>query len=323
VLGELLVFGAGSLVGSDFAVAAAKQFVVRSAGRTDPRSLGLPVRSFQPLDLSDEAAVRGFVSARSGDAAWINFAARTDVDGCEAERPTGAVVPRGGDRAGSAWRLNAAFPGWLAEEAHRQSVQLLHISTDFVFDGADGPYPEEALPSPWSPSVSWYGYTKGEGERRVREAGGRTALLRISYPYRTAFPSKPDFARNLLDRGRTRRLYPLYTDQVLTPTWIPDVSRSLLALIAARSDGTFHVASPQPTTPFEFATELFQAFEIDVGRLAPALLGTQAPTDGRAPRPLRGGLRVRRIREVGVHPTGFREGIRGMATAHDDSAPPA
>jgi dTDP-4-dehydrorhamnose reductase len=313
----IVVFGANSLVGSDFVVEATPRFPITAAGRTDPRTRGLPVRRFQALDLSGEAEVRAFLASRADDEAWVNFAARTDVDGCEAERPQDSVDTALVDRPDTAWRINAALPGWISEEAHRKGVPFLHISSDFVFDGSRGPYPEEADPSPLSRRLSWYGYTKGAGEDRVRSAGGPFAILRISYPYRTAFPSSTDFARNLLDRAQTGRLNPLYSDQVVTPTWIPDVSRALLTLLDTHATGVFHVASPAPTTPLEFAEELFRVFRVGSGPLPRTKLAEQPLGPHVTPRPLYGGLGVRRLVEMGVVPTGWRDGILRMAAAQE------
>jgi dTDP-4-dehydrorhamnose reductase len=313
----LLVFGAGSLVGSDFVVRATERFPITAAGRTDPRTDGWPVRRFQALDLSSESDLRAFLAARTEDVAWVNFAARTDVDGCEAERPAGPFESAAVDRPGSAWRLNAAAPGWIAEEAQRRGVPFLHVSTDFVFDGKAGPYAEAAEPAPFDPSVSWYGYTKGVGERRVLAADPAAAIVRISYPYRTSFRAKTDFARNLLDRGQTGRLYPLFDDQVVTPTWIPDVGASLLAILDARASGVFHVASPEATTPLAFAQELFRVFRVETGPLSVAKIAAQGPGPGRAARPRLGGLKVGRVVGLGVTPTGYRDAIVRMAAAQE------
>jgi dTDP-4-dehydrorhamnose reductase len=309
----LLVLGATSLVGSHFVETAGTTFPLEAAGRTDPRSRGLRVEAFSPVDLGERVAVERFLASRRGDRAWLNFAARTDVDACEAERPATPPGPPSG-RRDSAWTMNAELPGWLAEASRRQGISLLHVSTDFVFDGAQGPYPEEALPSPWGSRVGWYGFTKGVGESRVRAADPNATVVRISYPYRTAFAGRTDFARNILARARAGTLYPLYTDQQITPTWVPDVSRALRALIDTPRSGTFHVAAPELTTPWAFGVELLKAFQIEGPPPRSARLAEAPAVAGRAPRPLRGGLRTDRLSALGLRPTGVREGLRAMAT---------
>ncbi len=299
----LFVLGAGSLVGSELARQAAAAGVrVEAAGRTDPRPAGVPLAAFSRLDLADEPSVRSFASRRERDTAWINFAARTDVDGCEKERTEGPPAPAAVDRADSAWRINAEFPGWLAEEADRRGTPLVHISTDFVFDGTQGPYSETDRPSPLSPRLGWYGYTKGQGEERVRAARGPTTVLRLSYPYGGAAGGKADFARTLVSRARAGELYPLYTDQQITPTWIPDVARAVLRIVEGDARGTVHVASPEITTPFEFGRWAIEAFGLPIETVRGARLAEMTAGSGRAPRPLRGGLKLERIRSLGVRP---------------------
>jgi dTDP-4-dehydrorhamnose reductase len=309
-----LVLGATSMVGSHWIERGSEARDVLAVGRSNPRARSLDSIEFRRLDLGDEASVRAVLREVEPEV-WLNFAARTDVDGCERERP--AAAPPGADPGrSSAWTLNAELPRWIAEEAHARQRYLVHVSTDFVFDGGAGPYAESADPSPWGPRIGWYGYTKGIGERAVRGAHPTAAVLRIAYPFRAHFAAKPDFARTLIERRRARALYPLYTDQRITPTWIPDVTLSVDALIRRRATGTFHVASPQVTTPLEFARALFQAVdakggtgdELPVGRLADV-----SPSAGRAPRPLLGGLRVERIRRLGVQPLDYRSAVRAFA----------
>jgi dTDP-4-dehydrorhamnose reductase len=317
----ILVFGSTSLVGSDFTAEATSRFEVHAVGRSDPAELNLGVHQFHRIDLTDEHAVRDLLAARSGDVAWINFAARTDVDGCERERLSDPQKnPDSSSRADSAWRMNADFPGWLAEASAASRTPLIHLSTDFVFDGTAGPYQEDDLPSPLGPRLSWYGYTKGMGEQRIRHSGAPALTLRISYPYRARFESKTDLARNLLARGRAGRLFPLYSDQRITPTWVPDVTGALLAVTEKAETGTLHVASPETTSPLEFAACLFREFHLDVGPLKEARLAEQPARLDRAPRPILGGLGVRRAQALGLLTHTYRDGIRAMAT--DERADP-
>ncbi|HEV2520205.1 MAG TPA: sugar nucleotide-binding protein [Thermoplasmata archaeon] len=311
--GDLLVFGAGSLVGSDFVRAAAERYSITAAGRNDPRPHGVRVAHFESVDLTDESALRRFLAGRQGDRAWVNFAARTDVDGCESERPADlGAIPVDVARSDTAWRMNAEVPGWIAEAASHSGTPFIHLSTDFVFDGTHGPYEEPELPAPWGPKISWYGYTKGVGETRARERDHSTTIVRISYPYRSQYRPKPDFARNLLARARARTLYPLYTDQQITPTWIPDVSRVVETLVEAPAPGSFHVASPSTTTPWKFAGLLLAAFGLAVPPPGQSRLVDQPPARGRAPRPLLGGLRDGRAEERGIVLTDYRAGIAQM-----------
>ena len=312
---RVLVLGATSLVGSHFVQNAPVTGIV-AAGRRDPRDLGIRVEKFLQADFTapDEVAR---VVADSQCEVIVNFAARTDVDGCEKERPVSreSIAPEPDHQ--SAWHLNAEVPGSLAKEVVRRDLYLVHVSTDFVFSGENGPYPENALPDPYGAHVSWYGYTKGQGERAILSlAPKNSAIVRISYPYRTSFGFKTDFARSILDRARKGSLYPLYIDQVITPTWIPDVTRTIQALLSVRTTGTFHVASPHPTTPFAFGLTLLGQARLPTRDIATTRL-SEVRDPARAPRPQRGGLLVDRVRQLGVEPVVFEEGIRRLLAGTD------
>lgn len=274
-----------------------------AAGRIDPRTVGIIVERFDRVDLADPLALHRVVFD-APEPVVINFAALTDVDGIEAERPSDLRAA-----GGLAWKVNALAPAYVAHAANESKKFLVQISTDFVFDGERGPYDEAVPRSPYSPRISWYGWTKSEGERRTTAMDPGAAILRIAYPYRTDYPSKLDFARKILDRYRRGALPPLYTDQQISPTWVPDVTSALRSLIPGRTSGILHVASPVLTTPYEFATELLRRAE---GRVVEVPRGSleRAPRDPRrAPRPLHGGLRTVRAGGLHIPLTPWRSGI--------------
>jgi dTDP-4-dehydrorhamnose reductase len=306
---SVLVFGATSLVGSHFAVSRGP---VSAAGRQDPASLGIPVARFVPVDLGDPAAVERVVS-EAREPCVVNFAARTDVDGCERERPS----PGGDPRAGAAWSINAEAPAAIARAARATGKYFVQISTDFIFDGSAGPYDEGAPRSPFSPRLSWYGWTKSEGERMALAVDPAAAVVRFGSPYRASFRPKLDFARWMLDRARGGTLPPLYTDQTTTPTWVPDVSRTVGEMIDRRSAGVVHTGSPEPVTPYEFAREMFR----QRGGVPPDLLTSRlaeaAVPAGRAPRPLHGGLRGGRLLALGLRMTPWQDGIRQLLAGEE------
>jgi len=300
-MADVLVFGADSLVGSHFV--AYSGLSVAAAGRADPRLSGLVVDRFEPVDLVDRSALSRLVLDAS-EPTVINFAARTDVDGVEQERPPPGEEPRG-----PAWEVNALAPGVIARAAAETGKHLVQISTDFVFDGRDGPYDESALRSPLSSALSWYGWSKSEGERLVAERLPKAGIVRISLPFRSKFPGKLDFARGILKRFQDGSLTGLYTDQQITPTWIPDVTEVLRAMAARRVGGIVHVVSPRVTTPLEFGMELLRRAGHDASKVPTSTLASVRAPD-RAPRPLRGGLRTQAATALGAPLTSWDEAIR-------------
>ncbi len=303
------MFGAASMVGSHFIEIAANRCA--AAGITDPRATGLKVDRFDPIDLRDAARTRE-LTARSPETTIVNFAAMTDVDAVEQERPVESTAP-----SGSAWSVNALAAGAIAEGARSSGKYLVHVSTDFVFDGSEGPYDESAPRAPFSERLSWYGWTKSEGERRVVAADPTAAVLRISYPFRASFPGKVDFARRIVRSYRGGTLPPLYVDQQISPTWVPDVSAALAGLLARRPAGVVHVASPGLTSPYEFATELIGRIESRPVTLARGSLAGSPRDPRRAPRPRLGGLSTGRAASLGFPLTSWREGIESLVRAEE------
>ncbi|HXY47353.1 MAG TPA: sugar nucleotide-binding protein [Thermoplasmata archaeon] len=308
-MAEVLVLGATSMVGSHFVCHAGLS--CSAAGRTDPRTVGIPVERFDPVELANPLALHRAVF-EAPEPVVVNFAAITDVDGVESQRP-----PDLNAAAGDAWAVNALAPAYVAHATNESKKFLVQLSTDFVFDGERGPYDESAPRSPFSPRVSWYGWTKSEGERRTSVMDPSAAILRIAYPYRSDFPAKLDFARRILQRYRQGSLPSLYTDQQISPTWVPDVTNALQLLIRGRTSGVVHVASPTLTTPFEFATELLRRAE---GRAVDIARGSleAAPRDPRrAPRPLHGGLRPDRAKSLEIPLTPWPAGIEQLLASQE------
>lgn len=304
----MLTFGATSLVGSHFVAHTVHQ--VAAAGRSDPRLQGVQVTHFDRVDLTQPEDAAKLVRSRS-EPVVVNFAALTNVDQVERERQEGPRVE------GKAWTVNALTPGAISRAARTTGKWFIQISTDFVFDGKSGPYDEMAFRSPISPEVSWYGWTKGEGERLALAQNSDLTIIRISYPYRLHFAPKLDFARWILEKHRAGTLPPLYGNQRITPTWIPDVTRVVDTLIQRPRRGIFHVASPVLTTPFEFGRAILTRVEGRAPFLVESELSLPSRGSGLAPRPIHGGLISRRTTDLGLSFTSWSEGI-GRWPANDE-----
>jgi dTDP-4-dehydrorhamnose reductase len=263
------------------------------------------VSEFAPVNLLDLEAVDQLVRSTPVDVV-INFAAATNVDEVERGRPGSLpeAVP------GEALRLNSLAPEAMARATRATGKSLLSLSTDFVFSGTSGPYPETALPDPLSPRLSWYGYTKGDGEGRLRASDPNAVVLRIAYPYRPDKSGKLDFAQRIVRDHRRGTLLPMFADQQITPTWVPDVSRAIEHATRHWTPGTFHVASPQVTTPFRFAQELLRAVERHPVDVTAGSLEQFLERPGATPRPVRGGLECLRLPAAGVALTDWQSGIQ-------------
>ena len=145
----------------------------------------------------------------------------------------------------------------LAETCRELGAALLHVSTDYVFDGASGsPYDESDSPSP----VSAYGVSKAAGEQFLRYLlPNDHILVRSSGLYGTAGASGKggNFVETMLKLAAAGKSIRVVNDQVLSPTYTPDLAETILDIIAKNGRGTFHVTNSGQCSWFEFAAEIF------------------------------------------------------------------
>ena len=255
----ILLAGAGGQLGRDL----------------QPALRGAQLHPFdhRQLDIADARAVKAAVDRVRPD--WIiNAAAFNDVDGAE----------RAPDQA---FAVNAAGAGNLADAAARVSASIVHISTDYVFDGAKGaPYTEDDRPNP----LSIYARTKYEGEQRVLASGASACVLRTAWLY--GWQGK-NFVKAILaaaERGGPLRVV---ADQVGSPTATRDLSEAIAGLIGRGGGwGLFHVVNSGACSRFEFAkaivggrVEVQPITTAEAARVAPrpkfsALTSTRWPATG-------------------------------------------
>jgi dTDP-4-dehydrorhamnose reductase len=201
------------------------------------------------LDLANAAALSSTVRALRPDVI-VNAAAYTAVDRAQSEPEL-------------AMKLNAEAPGVLAQETARSGALLVHISTDYVFDGRKAtPYVEEDATHP----INLYGVSKLAGEAAIREAGGRYVILRTSWIY--AARGK-NFLKTILRLAQERDELRVVSDQVGAPTWSRLVAEALAQIVVlVRTPNpavpdTYHVTAAGETSWHGFAQEAIrQATEL-------------------------------------------------------------
>ncbi|MEO3795725.1 dTDP-4-dehydrorhamnose reductase [Nonomuraea sp. B10E15] len=242
-----LITGAGGMLATDV--------LDRTALTGDP----VVALARSELDLRDRRAVRDFVCAYRPRAV-INCAGWTAVDAAES-------------REAEALAINGHAVRWLAEACDQAGSRLVHVSTDYVFDGASAaPYREDAATGP----VNAYGRTKLAGERAALEHGHY--VVRTAWLYGAA---GTDFVRTMIRLAGERPFVDVVDDQRGQPTWAADLADFLVRL--AQSDlppGVYHGACSGETTWYGLAKEVFTLLGADPGRVRPV-------TSADCPRPAR------------------------------------
>ncbi|MDE3102318.1 MAG: SDR family oxidoreductase [Chloroflexota bacterium] len=259
---RILVVGASGLVGGA---------LLRALGTT---GVGTYLRRPRPgllrLDAADRDTVARLLAEVRPDSVLFP-AAEPGVDWCE-EHPEEA---REKNTRPALTTLSAA----LDVGAH-----FVFFSTDYVFDGAEGPYMEDDRPAP----LQVYGRIKLDIEKAVLGAG--ETVLRTTTVFGEEAPPPKNFAVHLVERLRARERVRVPNDQISTPTWVDDLARASLA-VAGRA-GVWHAAGPRLVSRDEFARLIATTFDLEPDLIEGV---TTEELAQRAPRPLRGGLRTEKI----------------------------
>lgn len=191
------------------------------------------------MDITDEAAVRRVVEFARPDVI-VNAAAYTAVDAAEKEPEVAAQV-------------NAVGAGHLAAVAEATGARLVHLSTDYVFDGtAFSPYTPDAKVNP----VSVYGRSKLDGEVNVMRAKGRTIIVRTSWVYSA---HGRNFFKSMLERMKNRQDLRIVDDQVGTPTWAGSLAEAVWKF--ALNDlptGIYHWTDAGVASWYDFAVAIME-----------------------------------------------------------------
>jgi dTDP-4-dehydrorhamnose reductase len=203
----------------------------------------------EQLDVRDHDRVNEFVQDLRPDVI-VNTSAFLNVDRCE-------------DEADEAYAVNDEAVRNLAAAADRAGSCLVHMSTDYVFDGAQRePYGEDAPTNP----LNVYGRSKLAGEQHVRELCRRHVVVRSSGLYGVAGSSGKggNFVRTMLRLGHERGEVAVVTDQVLGPTNTADLAQTMWRIIEGGAQGLYHVTSSGSCSWFDFARAIFELSRMQV-----------------------------------------------------------
>lgn len=217
----------------------------------------------------------------------INAAAYTNVDGCETERELAMAV-------------NARGPENLARCCRTRGARLVHVSSDYVFDGTKrAPY----LPDDPVNPQSVYGQSKAEGDRGVRNRLEDHVIVRSSWLYAA---HGTNFVRTMLRLAGERSELRVVNDQIGCPTYARDLAGALLLLGLGTWRGTFHFCNAGACSWHEFASEILRL----AGSEVPVLPMTTGELNRPAPRPAYSVLGTDRFAEhTGVRPRAWRDAL--------------
>ena len=225
----------------------------------------------------------------------IHTAAMTNVDTCETDQ-TGCEL------------LNVTAVAYLIEACQKHNTFLCHLSTDFIFDGADGPYTEEAKPNP----ISVYGASKLRAEKLLEASSIRWAIARTVLVFGIVSDMSRTniilWVKKSLEEGKQINVV---TDQFRTPTLAEDLAMGCWLIAQKEAKGIFNISGSDFLTPYEMAIKTANFYGLPVELIQQADSSTFSQPAKRPPRT--GFILDKARRELGYQPRTFDEGIVLMA----------
>ncbi len=294
---KLLVLGAAGQIGHE---------LCRRVWPADYRIAGVDRAE---VDITRQEAVADALRQERPDIV-INAAAYTAVDRAESEPDV-------------AWAVNAAGPGHLAVGCETAGIPLVHISTDYVFDGRkEAPYREDDPVNP----LGVYGRSKEAGDRAVREGLPEHVILRTAWVYSV---QGHNFVRTMLRLAADRPVLRVVADQIGSPTSAADAAAAIATIVQRlaagdRNWGTYNFAGAGAVSWHGFAEAIFELASPWRGAVprVDAITTAEYPTP--APRPANSVLDCRLIREVfGIEPRPWREALAEVIRELYETASPS
>ncbi|HTH54470.1 MAG TPA: SDR family oxidoreductase [Cyclobacteriaceae bacterium] len=254
----------------------------------------LPQGEFHLLDITKANEVDEVISKSKPDVV-INTAAMTQVDHCETERE-------------KCWAANVDAVSYLVDSCEKNNVHLIHVSTDFIFDGTHGPLDETEKPNP----LSYYGESKLAAEVAIQKSSIDWAILRTVLVYGvTKDMSRSNIVLWVKKSLEDKKTINVVDDQFRTPTLAEDLAMGCLLAAKKKAKGIFHISGEAMMTPYDIAIATADFFKLDK-----SLINKTDSTKFTQPakRPPKTGFVIEKAkRELGYQPHSFKEGLALLA----------
>lgn len=290
---KILITGSNGLLGQkivDFYLQHPQRFTLIATAVGANRHPVATGYTYVSMDITNPESIEAVFSQYQPDAV-INTAAMTNVDQCEKEREACRL-------------LNVAAVAHLATACKTIGAHLVHLSTDFIFDGTAGPYVETDVPNP----LSFYGQSKWDAEQLLTVSGISHTILRTVLVYGVSHQMSRSnivlWVRESLLNDKPLRVV---NDQFRTPTLAEDLARACIAAAAQKAQGVYHISGTELMSVIDLVMRVAAFFKLDTSNITSS---TSADLGQQANRPPKTGFIVTKaINELGFQPTPFEEGL--------------
>lgn len=223
----------------------------------------------------------------------INTAAMTDVDACEDDKK-------------NAWLLNSTLVENLASLSKKYKIHLITFSTDYIFDGKDGPYDEDALPNP----ISYYGKSKLAGENLARTQCDKSTVIRTNVVYGYSSYGKNDFIRWLIKNLEEGKKLNIIDGQYCNPTYSEDIAHGVYKAISKKEYGVYNFSGEGYYKRYEIAMKVCEVYNFDK-KLVNSIPSKELKQ--KAKRPEKGGLiNLKAKSALGIKFTTLENGLTNL-----------
>ncbi|MEJ8818988.1 SDR family oxidoreductase [Lacibacter sp. H407] len=292
---KVFVTGANGLLGQHLIrqLVDEGKFVIHATGK-GPSRLSYGEKNgvtYHQLDITDFKRSQALVEKISPHI-LIHAAAVTQPNDCAADKTT-------------CWKTNVGATRTLLKAAQKAKSYFIYISSDFVFDGNDGPYDESATPNP----INDYGESKLLAEEMVEMSGLHWAIVRTVLLYGGKIPGgRPNFIQWVKDKLTAGETIQVVDDQFRTPTYVEDLAKGILLVLMKHAKGVFHISGREMCTPYQLATTVANLLQLDESLIEKVTAASFAEPAKRPPKT--GFIITKAVKELGYVPVKLEDGLK-------------
>ena len=264
--------------------------VIATSGNVD-KIVDVKGYNFELLDLTNHVETAYIIRTHNPDTI-INTAAMTQVDKCEKQKA-------------ECWKINVEALENLIKCSNDAKAHLIHLSSDFVFDGTGGPYSENDIPNP----LSYYGLSKWEGEKIVVDLADKWTIVRTILVYGVNLKMTRLnivlWVKDSLEAGKPIRVV---NDQFRAPTLVDDLANACIEMAVREKTGIFHISGPEMMSIVDIAYKVADFYNLDRSLITP-VSSTELNEIARRPKST-GFVLDKAIKEINYLPHTLDEGLK-------------
>jgi len=287
---KLLITGVNGLLGQKLLEQADSKFEISAIDLHEERFNKKIKFEYRKLDLTDRRAVKEVILSYCPDY-LINTAAMTDVDGCESQKE-------------KCWKINVQAVDNLLHATRKIGTKIVHLSSDYIFNGKNGPYSENSVPKP----LGYYGKSKLASENLLIASELDYAIVRTMVLYGYGIKIRPNFVTWLIEKLKQDEKVTIVTDQFGNPTLADDLATAIFKIIERKKWDLYHISGSELIDRYHFALKVADIFKLNKN-----LITTITTPELKQPalRPLKSGFIIdKAAAELGIEMSDVEEGLK-------------